>query len=91
MCQTVYAPMLVWAMLGYASGQQPPTLGVGQYCSYYTTGFTSNLGGQLDVHAYANNYWTMTVTPTAVVTQQFVTVHTWLSVQIRQNQHAHGL
>ena len=46
---------LLWgalqAMLGYASGQQPLTPGVGQYCSYYADGFTSYHGGFLQYNA----------------------------------------
>jgi hypothetical protein len=41
---------LIWACLGFAAGQAPLTPAVGQYCSQYYTGFTSTLGGKLDVH-----------------------------------------
>jgi hypothetical protein len=57
MHRAVHTILLAWEMLRMVSGQQPLTPGVGQYCSHYITGFTSNLGGKLDVHAYTPNGW----------------------------------
>jgi hypothetical protein len=48
---------LAFAMIGFALGQQPLTPGVGQYCSNYAKGFTSDLGGRLIVYEMVNWEW----------------------------------
>jgi hypothetical protein len=49
MYQTVYTAVILWVMLDSALGQQPLNVGMGQYCSNYANGFTSNLGGTPEI------------------------------------------
>lgn len=42
MSQRIFTVVLAWVMLGVASGQQPLTPGVGQYCSNFANGFYRN-------------------------------------------------
>lgn len=56
MYRPVLAPFIWLGWIALAAAQVPLTPGVGQYCSNYANGFTSNRGGGLDLSTLGPTY-----------------------------------